>query len=277
MTLHRVWMPSPNYSSRGDSVRLIVVHTAEGALTYQSLGNYFASSSSGVSSHVGIDDTPGTVGEYVHREWKAWTQAGANPVAVAAELCAFAAWSTDEWRRHPEMLVNCAAWIAEEAAHYGLPIIKLSPGEAQGGRLGVCAHSDLGAWGGNHSDPGPGFPWDVVIDLALEDSQPTPPPAKQEDDNNMVLTDPETGGVWVVADATGGIYAYDRAPFLGGTNNRELNAAGHRCVGISDFRDGHGAGYILTLDWGDRGDGMAADGGDRFRRYRFPRDGSARV
>jgi hypothetical protein len=275
MTLNRVWMASPNYSSRGDGVRLIVVHTAEGALTYRALGNYFASSSSGVSSHVGIDDTPGTVGEYVHREWKAWTQAGANPVAVAAELCGFAAWDDAEWRRHPEMLVNCAAWIAEEAAHYALPIVKLTPGEAQNGRLGVCAHSDLGAWGGNHSDPGPAFPWDVVIDLANEDSRP--PPAPAEEDDNMILTDPQTGGVWVVADPTGGVYAYDRAPFLGGTNNAQLNRDGHRCVGISNFHDGHGDGYILVLDWGDRGDGYSADGGDRFRRYRFPRDGSGRV
>jgi hypothetical protein len=271
MALNRVWLPSPNYSSRGDGVRLIVVHTAEGALTYQSLGNFFASSSSGVSSHVGIDDTPGTVGEYVHREWKAWTQANANPVAVAAELCAFAAWDDAEWRRHPEMLVNCAAWIAEEAAHYALPIVKLTPAEAQSGRLGVCAHSDLGAWGGNHSDPGPGFPWDIVIDLAIEDTQPVPP-ARQEK-RNMVLTDPATGGVWV-ADGDGAIYAYDRAPFLGGANGPRLNAEGWPCVGIGAFQDRSGAGYTLVLDWGDAGNGHSADGGDRFRRYHFPRDGS---
>ena len=94
MPLNRVWMPSPNYSSRGGAgVRLIVLHTAEGSKTYQSLGNYFASSSSGVSSHVGIDDTPNTVGEYVRRDQKAWTQGNANPVAVSASLCAFAAWT----------------------------------------------------------------------------------------------------------------------------------------------------------------------------------------
>ena len=44
MSLRRVWMPSPNYSSRGGArVRLIVVHTAEGALTIEALGSFFAS------------------------------------------------------------------------------------------------------------------------------------------------------------------------------------------------------------------------------------------
>jgi len=48
MTLKRDWIPSPNYSSRGGSgVRLVIVHTAEGALTYEALGSYFGSSSSG--------------------------------------------------------------------------------------------------------------------------------------------------------------------------------------------------------------------------------------
>ena len=38
MALTRVWLPSPNYSGRGgSSVRLIVLHTTEGAQTYQSL------------------------------------------------------------------------------------------------------------------------------------------------------------------------------------------------------------------------------------------------
>jgi len=175
MPLTRVPIPSPNYSSRsGAKVRLIVLHTAEGALTYQSLGSYFSSPSSGVSSHVGIDDTPNTVGEYVQRPNKAWTAANANPVAVQAEMCAFAAWSTAQWNTHPNMLANVAAWIAEEAAHFGIPIVKLSASQAQGSSSGVCQHRDLGTWGGNHSDCGNGFPIDDVLKLATGTTPPTP-------------------------------------------------------------------------------------------------------
>jgi hypothetical protein len=177
MALKRIWIASPNYSSRaGSGVRLIVVHTAEGATTIENLGSWFQNPSSGVSSHTGADDKPGTIGEYVRPENKAWTQGNYNPVCVSIELCGFASWSTDEWHRHPNMLANCAAWIAEEAGRYQLPITKLTSAQAQGSSRGVCGHVDLGAGGGGHWDPGPDFPWDYVLDLARSGAQPTPTP-----------------------------------------------------------------------------------------------------
>jgi hypothetical protein len=167
MALQRKWIASPNYSSRGGTaVRLIVLHTAEGATTIESLGNFFASSSSGVSSQTGIDDKAGIVGEYVTRSNKAWTQGNANPYSVSTELCAFAKWDLAEWHRHPNMLNNCAAWIAEEAAAFGIPLVRLSASQAQSGGKGVCMHVDLGAAGGGHWDCGTGFPIDEVIGMA---------------------------------------------------------------------------------------------------------------
>jgi len=167
MTLTRKAIPSPNYSSRGGStVRLIVLHTAEGARTIEELGSFFANPSSGVSSHVGIDDKAGVIGEYVRRDYKAWTAAGANPVSVQAELCAFAEWTPDEWHQHPNMLQNCAQWIAEEAAKFNIPIVKLTPQQAQGNSKGVCQHVDLGSWGGGHWDCGGDFPIDDVLAMA---------------------------------------------------------------------------------------------------------------
>lgn len=160
-------IPSPNYSSRsGVPVRLIVIHTAEGARTIEELGSFFGSSSSGVSSHTGIDDKPGVVGEYVQRDYKAWTAANANPHAVQTELCAFAKWTHEEWDAHGAMLDNCARWIAEEAVAFGLPIQRLTQSEAQGSGRGVCQHADLGAWGGGHWDCGSSFPLDAVLDVA---------------------------------------------------------------------------------------------------------------
>lgn len=171
-------MPSPNYSSRGGAAcRLIVVHTAEGARTIEELGNFFASYSSGVSSHTGADDKAGVIGEYVKRGNKAWTASNANPVAVQIELCAFAAWSAAEWSNHPNMLANCAAWIAEEAAYFGIPIVRLTAAQAQGSGRGVCQHSDLGSWGGGHWDCGGAFPIDDVIEMAKGGGQVTSLPA----------------------------------------------------------------------------------------------------
>jgi N-acetylmuramoyl-L-alanine amidase len=191
MALKRVWIPSPNYSSRGGaSVRLIVLHTTEGARTYQDLGAFFARSSSGVSSQVGIDDTLGTIGEYVKRANKAWTQGNANPVSTSAEQCAFAAWTGAEWDKHPNMLANTAAWIAEEAAFYNIPIVKLTPAQAQGSGRGVCGHVDLGSWGGGHTDPGKGYPWDKVLAMAKgqapEPIPPTPAPTTTPGDSMYI-------------------------------------------------------------------------------------------
>lgn len=186
MTLQRVSIPSPNYSSRGGAtVTHIVLHTAEGALTYQSLGNFFSNPSSGVSSHTGIDDTPGVIGEYVQRSGKAWTAANANPWSVQAELCAFAAWSTDEWMRHPVMLQNTADWIAEEAAYFNLPIASIAANAQDPNARGVCQHSDLGAMGGGHWDCGPGFPIDHVLDLARNGPQPAPEPEPPKEDDDV--------------------------------------------------------------------------------------------
>lgn len=192
MALNRVAIPSPNYSGRGGArVTTIVLHTAEGALTYQALGNFFASPSAGVSSHTGIDDTAGTIGEYVPRAYKAWTAANANPWSVQAELCAFAAWDAAEWDRHPTMLRNAADWIAEEAAAFGIPLELLDPGQAQDpGYPGVCQHADLGAMGGGHWDCGPDFPIDRVLDMARGGAEPEPEPEPEPergDDMNLTI------------------------------------------------------------------------------------------
>src|SRR5262245_48377586 len=79
MTLKRIQIPSPFYSSRNSSVRLLVLHTAEGSTTIESLGAWFQNPSAQVSSHTGADDKVNTVGEFVNRSMKAWTQANANP------------------------------------------------------------------------------------------------------------------------------------------------------------------------------------------------------
>jgi N-acetylmuramoyl-L-alanine amidase len=284
MTLNRVWLPCPNYSSRGgQKVRLVVVHTTEGASSYQNLSAFFngtAGTSNPTSSHVGIDDTPNTVGEYVSRPNKAWTQGNANPVAVGAELCAFAKWDRATWQSHPTMLSNTAQWISEECANFGIPKVKLTAAQAQGGSAGVCGHMDLGAWGGGHSDPGTSFPWDLV----LSGSTPTPtPPSPQPSPitgEDMICTDPTSNGVWVVASKEGAVYCYDGAPYIGATNNTAMNAGKYPCVGLDTYKDPQGqVGLIMVLDWGDRGDGSgkSTDGGDRFRRYKFPRNGSGKA
>ena len=214
--LNRVWIASPNYSSRGGSgVRLVVVHTAEGARSFRDLGGFFSSSSAGVSSHTGIDDQRGSIGEYVARNNKAWTQSNYNPQAVSTELCAApisssypcgANWSSEEWNRHDGMLANLADWIREECQHYGLPITKLSANDAQGSGRGVCGHADLGAGGGGHWDPGPNFPWSRVMDMARGGVPATPEPITEDDMIHSVVKKNGAIEVFVEKADTGNVY-----------------------------------------------------------------------
>lgn len=207
MALNRISIPSPNYSSRGGAaVRLVVLHTAQGARTARDLGAFFARPSSGVSSHVGIDDAlgVGTIAQYVPRPQKAWTQGNANPVAVSAELCAFAEWGSAEWDRHPVMLQNTASWIAEECAALGIPITKLTAAQAQGSGRGVCQHVDLGSWGGGHWDCGPAFPIDRVLEMARSGTAPAPEPPHPTEEEMSALT--------ATLDRDGNLVCYGVAP-----------------------------------------------------------------
>lgn len=173
---------SPNFSSRGGAlVRLVVIHTAEGARTAAALGNYFSSSSVQASSHVGIDDS-GAIEQYVDYAQAAWTVRSGNAVSDNAELCGFAAWTRQQWlANHLTMLNATARWIRDRCQARGIPIVKLSPIEVAVGRAGVCGHVDWtqGMRDGSHTDPGPGFPWDYVINHARDGA---PAPSAQEDD-----------------------------------------------------------------------------------------------
>jgi hypothetical protein len=204
------------------------------------LGSYFQSPSAGVSSHTGIDDTPGVIGEYVRRSDKAWTQGDANPYSVAAELCAFAAWSPAEWQLHQTMLANTAQWVAEECAAFGIPLRKLSASQAQGGQAGVCQHVDLGAAGGGHWDCGPGFPMDQVIAMAAGGA--VAPSTKK---GRTMIASTSTGkGYWTTT-SDGALYAFGDAQGLGGVYPEKING---EIIGIAG--KGTDGVWLLASDGG---------------------------
>jgi len=187
MALIRRWYPSPNYSSGGKK-RLLVLHTTEGFTGNNGMIDcavYFQGNV-GASSQVVIDNFhPGSIAECVKSNNGAWTQCNYNSVSVSAEQCGYASWSRDVWLNDKESLLrNTAQWLAEESGRFGIPLTKLSPSQAQGNSAGVCYHSDLGSSGCGHSDPGNGYPIDIVLQWAQGDtpSTPSPPLAIEEDE-----------------------------------------------------------------------------------------------
>lgn len=224
---------SPNFSSRnGRTVRLVAIHTAEGALTAQALGSYFAQSASQVSAHVGIDDA--TLIQYVDYANATWTMLDANPISDQAELCGFAAWTRDTWlTQHRGMLDQAAAWIRSRCLARGIPIVKLTPSQVGAGQAGVCGHWDwtLGTGEGTHTDPGAGFPWDYVMNLAANPPAPNP-----SDDEESDMVDK----IYMAAGTKfpHGLYHDGAGHYIGLANDAErlnLIASGARlCDGVTE-------------------------------------------
>jgi hypothetical protein len=187
-------------------VRLVVIHTAEGARTTGELANYFSGPVE-ASSHAGIDDTK--IEQYLPYDRAAWTMLAANPIADQVELCGFAAWTRDQWlTQHAAMLTLAAQWIRERCLARGIPIRKLAPAQLAAGEAGVCGHVDwtVGMRDGTHTDPGNDFPWDVVIAAAAGTPPtpvaPTPLPAgtlREADPMTDIPINPATDGTFRIA------------------------------------------------------------------------------
>lgn len=169
-------------------MRILGIHTAEGARTAASLAAYFYRDDVQASSHVCID--AGSTLQIVSYDRAAWTMRSANPVSENAEMCAFARWTRDQWLgtaavdgcANPRAILSrTSAWIAARCAARGIPIRHLSLQQLAAGEWGVIAHADwtYAMHDGTHTDPGVGFPWDVVIADAAGGilQPPTPPPA----------------------------------------------------------------------------------------------------
>jgi N-acetylmuramoyl-L-alanine amidase len=262
------WRPiSSNTSGRlGPNLGLILHH----AVANGSLFNLFNSPSAQVSAHFWVAQS-GAIEQYVDTDVIAWHARDLNGsyCGVETEGCSSSPYADP---MSAAMLAALGRLFAEGMRRHGWPAVLC---QAKG-QPGLGYHRLPG------SDNGPGgsFPTACPCDVRLSRRQdvlnaaqgtaPPPKPTTPKGPTMWLLQDPESGGWWQLA-ADGGIFAYDGAPFLGGSNNAQQNANGWPVAGLANFEDPSGAGYCITLDAG------TTPGGDRFRRLRYPRDGSARV
>ncbi len=160
---------SPNQSSRnGATPRLITIHSTEsenrpGVSDLQATAGWLCSTPAAASSHV-IVDADAQSARLVSDSRKAWTQAWFNPWCLSIEQIGRAA--QKEWER--DELRETARWVARWSLMHDIPPYKAKVDLASGRilRAGVIRHSELGARGGNHHDPGAGYPMDKMLALA---------------------------------------------------------------------------------------------------------------
>lgn len=184
-------------SRNGAQVRLLALHTTEGILRVNDLKNWKTwpgSSHATADQYGGFLD--GAADGFVDYSRASWTLRSGNPVSDNIELCGFAKWTRGDWLARPKLLESAALWLARRKnARPHIPLVKLTPEQVRAGKAGVIGHNDwtVGMKDGSHWDPGPGFPWDVVLARAnaLASSAPGSPistlPVPEDD---MQLTDP---------------------------------------------------------------------------------------
>lgn len=156
-----------NRSSRnGAEPCLVVIHTTEshdrpGRLDVDSIHGWFDNSVSDASSNV-IVDAEGHSTTCVPDCDKAWTQSRFNPYALSIELIAFAKTPRWRWLKRQRQLKKAAKFCAYWCRTHKIPVRRaaVNARTATITKSGICGHGDLGAAGGGHWDPGPGFPWD---------------------------------------------------------------------------------------------------------------------
>lgn len=179
-------------SRNGAAVRLLAVHTGEGARTAQNMVAFFERDDAQGSAHAIADH--GVILLGVPYDRAAWTLRSGNPISDNIELCGFAEMTRAQWLsedsvtwRHStlkrdvtvdrprQMLRRLSLWLAERSRARGIPLRKLTPADVRAGRAGVIGHHDwtVGMNDGTHWDPGPHFPWDVVIADALNPEETT--------------------------------------------------------------------------------------------------------
>ena len=144
---------SPNQSSRGGvKPRVIVLHSTEGG--YQGSIAWLCNPAAQASAHIVIGKD-GSTTRLVEDAAKAWHVANDNPFTLGIEQEGKA--SQSSWPA--AQLRETAKWIAWWSKKYGIPITHSTS-------KGVCRHSDLGAAGGGHHDPGKAYPLAKVLSMA---------------------------------------------------------------------------------------------------------------
>ncbi|MDH6283236.1 N-acetylmuramoyl-L-alanine amidase [Prescottella agglutinans] len=161
------------------ATQFLAVHTSEGALTVPSLLQFCANKANGASYNTMVD-RQGVTGRSNDDQFAPWA-AGYTGNDRGWHVCAlgFARQSRNEWLSYTGQINKLAEMLAFYCRIYGIPPVKISAADLRAGRKGICGHAEISeAWHEvDHTDPGPNFPWDVLVAKTAALLNPTAPPA----------------------------------------------------------------------------------------------------
>lgn len=175
-------------SRRGTLISLVALHTNEGDnkpneaddKTAENLAGYLDRENAagrGKSYHKICDDDS-TV-NYVPDSQASWALRTGNARSLNLCMTGWARWSRVDWMAHYPMLRRAAAEVRGWCETYNIPMRKLTPAQVGADWWGICGHVDwslgkrplLGKASGDHTDPGPNFPWDLFIPMVIGETE----------------------------------------------------------------------------------------------------------
>jgi hypothetical protein len=187
-----LWVPPRAYGSGrdGKAVRYIVIHYTAGAERNTSAEDgaaYDRRRTDGVSTHYFVDSDSVVQCVLTKNRGNAARHKG-NRLGIQYELCGTVQ-TRAQWLDAASLptLRNAARQVARDCKKYQIPVRRLSVAETRrawtdfpDGPKGIVGHVDCtNAYpedGGDHTDPGTQFPWDLFLDMVqdeLEDSEMT--------------------------------------------------------------------------------------------------------
>lgn len=174
--------PAGHYrEGRLGDVDLAVIHTAEVTVDRFQLARSMAHSDRPVSCH-SIVDHQGRLDVLPFTD-TAYAAPGANADGDQLEICGLASWSRSTWlsTAHKGLVEQAARWTAERVKARRLPVALLDADDLKADRRGITTHAAVSAAfrRSSHTDPGKGFPLDVMlarVKALLTPAKPSPPP-----------------------------------------------------------------------------------------------------
>jgi N-acetyl-anhydromuramyl-L-alanine amidase AmpD len=181
------WMPPKSYTEASrKSVQLVVIHDTEGSEAPTSAedgASYDQRRTDQTSTHF-FHDQNSTVQCVSTADIAHAARYEGNRRGIQHELCGKASQGAAGWADAASMgtLRQAAKQVARDCKKWGIPVRKLTAQQVADGVKGICGHADVTKAfpkdGGDHTDPGPTFPWSQFIGLV----QAALTPAQEEDD-----------------------------------------------------------------------------------------------
>lgn len=123
-------------------------------------------------------------------DWVTWSTGNkGNDILLHICFVGNASQSRAEWLAQDKMLRAAATVVRHWCDKYGFPLKKVSAGSLPG----ILGHVDTRVWGGtDHTDPGPNFPYDKLIEYAKNGGPSKPVP-------NLINVEAEAAKAWIGA------------------------------------------------------------------------------